>query len=367
VEWIKTYSSEEFEELAKTLEDLLDEYATKESTSYEDLLPIYTRAMELEFAFFDAQPDLPANLFAGIKPDILAVDFDQTLTEHDTTETIVQTGWQSLQDEQTLEARKQTLNHVSESFYDQYKKTIDRLLKENKPTTDSYDPQALRNFFDGLAAFDKKALKPVEDAGLLTGISQQALVETGRRVCLQRHAMQTLLRSVKAGYHLHIVSVNWSKDLIRSALKKSQEEEEEKARSTHGERGEGEGLKYELHSPNLLFEDGVSIGKLSGPPSTAIDKLDIFEKILAETPRNRSVYVGDSVTDVLALLRADIGIVVGSSSSLLNVLSTFNVRLVPLISIIRDKSQEKEGEKFLFAADSWADIQVALHGASGYE
>eukprot|EP00960_Hanusia_phi_P027801 747034-Hanusia_phi.AAC.4 len=48
------------------------------------------------------------------------------------------------------------------------------------------------------------------------------------------------------------------------ALKKSQEEEEEKARSTHGERGEGEGLKYELHSPNLLFEDGVSIGKLSG-------------------------------------------------------------------------------------------------------
>eukprot|EP00960_Hanusia_phi_P027802 747034-Hanusia_phi.AAC.5 len=171
---------QEFEELAKTLEDLLDEYATKESTSYEvryfslccslnpnlykDLLPIYTRAMELEFAFFDAQVgQIEDSAQSGL----------HTLTEHDTTETIVQviiligcdlapeqsvkTGWQSLQDEQTLEARKQTLNHVSESFYDQYKKTIDRLLKENKPTTgaNSYDPQALRNFFDGLAAFDK--------------------------------------------------------------------------------------------------------------------------------------------------------------------------------------------------------------------
>ncbi|EKX43777.1 hypothetical protein GUITHDRAFT_72832 [Guillardia theta CCMP2712] len=35
VEWINTYSSDEFEELAKTLEDLLDDYATKESTDYE--------------------------------------------------------------------------------------------------------------------------------------------------------------------------------------------------------------------------------------------------------------------------------------------------------------------------------------------
>eukprot|EP00960_Hanusia_phi_P027800 747034-Hanusia_phi.AAC.3 len=51
-----------------------------------------------------------------------------------------------------------------------------------------------------------------------------------------------------------------------------------------------------------------------GPPSTAIDKLDIFEKILAETPRNRSGAQGweggDEKRNVLALLRADIGIVI---------------------------------------------------------
>ena len=82
--------------------------------------------------------------------------------------------------------------------------------------------------------------------------------------------------------HLHVVSVNWSKDLIRSvrmvekaqgqqrdelqALRRGQEEEEEEEarRSSLGKHERREELKFELHSPNLLFEDGVSIGRLSG-------------------------------------------------------------------------------------------------------
>jgi thiaminase/transcriptional activator TenA len=49
-DWIRTYSDPAFEELARTLEALLDRHA-------EDTPGVHTayrRAMELEYAFFDA-------------------------------------------------------------------------------------------------------------------------------------------------------------------------------------------------------------------------------------------------------------------------------------------------------------------------
>ncbi|MBV9357669.1 MAG: TenA family protein [Chloroflexi bacterium] len=49
-EWVATYASSDFEALARTLEDLLDRYAT-DGPSVRDA---YRRAMELELTFFQA-------------------------------------------------------------------------------------------------------------------------------------------------------------------------------------------------------------------------------------------------------------------------------------------------------------------------
>ena len=51
-------------------------------------------------------------------------------------------------------------------------------------------------------------------------------------------------------------------------------------------------------------------GALSGPPTTSVDKLEIMQRLLLGAgggARGRVVYVGDSVTDLLALLAADVG------------------------------------------------------------
>lgn len=50
-EWIHTYRDPGFEDLARTLEDLLDRYAEHAPATHET----YRRAMELEFAFFDGR------------------------------------------------------------------------------------------------------------------------------------------------------------------------------------------------------------------------------------------------------------------------------------------------------------------------
>jgi len=49
-EWVDTYAAPEFEELARTLEGLLDRYVRDQATA----AAAYRRAMQLEVAFFDA-------------------------------------------------------------------------------------------------------------------------------------------------------------------------------------------------------------------------------------------------------------------------------------------------------------------------
>jgi thiaminase/transcriptional activator TenA len=49
-EWVETYSSAEFEALARRLEALLDRYGS----DHDRLAVLYHQAMELELRFFDA-------------------------------------------------------------------------------------------------------------------------------------------------------------------------------------------------------------------------------------------------------------------------------------------------------------------------
>jgi thiaminase/transcriptional activator TenA len=49
-EWVETYSSAEFETLARRLEGLLDRYGG----DHDRLAVLYRQAMELELRFFDA-------------------------------------------------------------------------------------------------------------------------------------------------------------------------------------------------------------------------------------------------------------------------------------------------------------------------
>ena len=51
-EWILTYSDESFDNLANSLENLIDEY--DESYDIDQVNFLYKRAMELELDFFNA-------------------------------------------------------------------------------------------------------------------------------------------------------------------------------------------------------------------------------------------------------------------------------------------------------------------------
>lgn len=69
------------------------------------------------------------------------------------------------------------------------------------------------------------------------------------------------------------------------------------------------------------------------------------------------VYVGDSATDLTALLEADVGVLVGESATAREIAARFSVRLEPL-EARRPPFLDRSG--IVWLAASWAEIAEHL-------
>lgn len=118
-------------------------------------------------------------------------------------------------------------------------------------------------------------------------------------------------------------------------------------------------------------EHGVSTGDISVNFSSAFGKRKRFLDLASAargTSRNLTIYVGDSVTDLLAMLDADVGILVGNNTSFERVASTFGVSIRPLVSVYEalrggcDEFSRPWG--CIYRVAHWAEIEVFLFGDS---
>lgn len=128
-----------------------------------------------------------------------------------------------------------------------------------------------------------------------------------------------------------------------------------------------------VHTNELAFNDSFSTGEIVRNMQSPIDKVQAFRNILKDCrdKRNVRVYIGDSVGDILCLLEADIGIIIGNSSSLRRIGAHFGVSFVPLFSGLVMKQKEcREGNPsqwnsrsgILYTVSSWAEIHAFVLG-----
>lgn len=115
-------------------------------------------------------------------------------------------------------------------------------------------------------------------------------------------------------------------------------------------------------------------GEIVRKMETPVDKVQAFNDILNNSENDKkklTVYIGDSVGDLLCLLEADIGIVVGCSSSLRKIGSQFGVSFVPLFPELVKKqkgycephsSNWKSRSGILYTVSSWAEIHAFILG-----
>jgi len=130
----------------------------------------------------------------------------------------------------------------------------------------------------------------------------------------------------------------------------------------------------DIHANEFSYEGSISTGEIIKKVESPIDKVEKFSEIMMESGDDKqklSVYIGDSVGDLLCLLKADIGIVFGSSSSLRRLGSHFGVSFVPLFpGLVKKQKECVEGSSFkwkaepgvLYTTSDWAEIHAFILG-----
>ncbi|KAI7980300.1 hypothetical protein LOK49_Contig170G00010 [Camellia lanceoleosa] len=374
--WIDNYSSESFQDSALQTEDLLDKLSVSLTGEEIDIIEkLYHQAMKLEIEFFCAQPLVQQTVVPLSKVHnpaehrfMIFSDFDLTCTVVDSSailaEIAIVTAPKS--DESQPENQiarmssvdlRNTWGVLSSQYTEEYEQCIESILLTDK--VEKFDYEGLHKALEQLSDFEKRANSRVIESGVLKGLNLEDIKRAGERLILQDGCtgfFQSIINNENLNANVHVLSYCWCGDLIRSAFSSG-------------------GLDVlNVHANEFVYENSISTGKIVKKVESPIDKLLAFSDILKNSSSDRkglTVYIGDSVGDLLCLLEADVGIVLGSSSSLRRVGSHFGVSFVPLFPSLVNKQKEcVEGNSsswkglsgILYMVSSWAEIDALFLG-----
>lgn len=250
-------------------------------------------------------------------------DWDDTITARDTLALVADAGYS------TQPGFPRPWSHYGQ-VYQQQLEAYNRAFRK--------DPEALP-----IANHERyqQGVRPVErsgvDAALADGLFQRVTVAD-----LQQQAVHV---EVKAGFwdaHHHlstkevplrVISVNTTLVIMRRCFEKM-------------------GRAVECHSNELEFgSDGYATGRWD--PHTremrsGSDKQEVVRAMVAAQTDGAVVYVGDSATDVLAMLEADVGIIIGDGTAHATA-TQLGVAVVPL-------AHGPQPGPCVYHAHSWAEI-----------
>ena len=287
---------------------------------------------------------------SGIKVSLFAFDFDGTCTQEDTTSlhykatNQYRTSSQAEADE--LDMR---WNELGKLYWSGHQEVISNSLEIYAHSNSStFNEKGLQLFLQQVYNFDLEMTKKVEASGLLRGISNEGVKEVAKQVTLSPGCLNVLNH---VNLPLYLISVNWCKDLIHAKI--------------------GHLKHLRIFANNFPLEGELSTGYIDRSISSAFHKEKIFQDLVQKSNISQgiSIFIGDSVGDVLALLQADIGVVIGKNHGIRKVAKSFGIKLLPLQDIQKitaNGCQEQlrlEQEGVLFEASSWNEIGFLLFGS----
>ncbi|KZV58240.1 hypothetical protein F511_34227 [Dorcoceras hygrometricum] len=369
--WIESYSSAAFQASALQTEDLLEKLSV--SLTGEELgiiESLYVQALKLEIEFFLAQ-QLNQKTAVPLARDhnpaehclMLFSDFDLTCSVVDSSAILAEIAIisaQKLVQNQPNQSENQLARmssvdmrgnwgDLSKQYTEEYEQCIEEILNCNKEEKFNYT--GLRKALGDLSDFEKKANLRVIDAGVLKGLNVEDIKRTGERLILQDGCtsfFQTAISNKNLNTKVHVLSYCWCSDLIKSAFSSG-------------------GLDtVHIHANEFVYENSLSTGEIVKKVESPIDKVQAFTDILQNCSKDKqkylTIYIGDSVGDLLCLLEADIGIVIGSSSSLRRVGTHFGVSFVPLFPGVIKKQKQCDEDN----TSKWEGLSGVLYTVSGW-
>ena len=353
---LDAYASEEFEELARAAEELLDAFATGDaamSEAADEAHDAYLAAMRLELSFFEQVPGVPA---LAPPPRALAADFDGTLTEQtDSTAALLAAAAAAAPDAAARKAEVATL--VSDFLA--AKKAHDAEAATLSP------PAAL----EARAAFEVASYAPLAHA--LRGAPRAALRAVGEALPLRAGALRALGLARARGAAVHVITLNPSADCVRGALRLHADPTPAAQAAAPTEAAAPAAAPTEagvtLHCTRLTFDDaGTCRGAFLSQIASAADKADAFRAAglangAGDGAGGGAAYVGDSVSDLPAMLLAALPIVIGGDAALRAAATAQGWAVAPLAAAsVALATPAGLPPNVLYEAQSWEQIAAVL-------
>ena len=233
----------------------------------------------------------------------LITDFDETISERETISTIVRTAAENRgsEKEEFLAAWRE----MTEWYWAQYRQLSDERLNHCHSITD-----CLKTFEE----LETAAIQRVIAKGFLAGITRDELRAVGRNVA-KKPGVDEVLSAMRADrVEVEILSANWSEALIQGAT---------------------EGLYDQIITNSLTYDaEGRSTGDIHLHVVSARDKLRKFRERKKNPPNLdeigdggtiRTLYIGDSISDFLAIFDADLGVLIGQNPTAIQTIERFRL------------------------------------------
>ncbi|MCL7023510.1 hypothetical protein MKW94_008899 [Papaver nudicaule] len=339
---------------------------------------IYRGAMRLEMEFYhsrQSQQTLVIPIYTKLAPVerlILFADFDSTCSNVGSLETLVniatssvQKVGQQLRDVNTKRLRKKsadlrkTWELLSQQYTSEYGNCVNKIMLGKKSIRDGFDYEGLHDALAELSSCEERAVSRIFDSNLLNGISLEDIKQAGKSMILKNGCMDFFEKLNSLDASVNVMSC-WSEDLTRSALS-----------------GGLDMLKVngnEFRYANGIFTNVVtrqahqSFGAKFAYLKDTVEENENFHGV-----RVLSVFIGDSVSDLLCLLEANIGIVIGHNKSLFEVGNHFGVKFVPLYDGVVDKQEDHSIDGLpavwagfisgvLYTVSSWSEVHAFILG-----
>ncbi|KAA8900834.1 HAD-like domain-containing protein [Sphaerosporella brunnea] len=253
----------------------------------------------------------------------LLLDFDETLTISDTITALASTAYH---------LRPSHLPPLPpwQHFVDAYTRDYTAHTRLHPKSSRKTKAQEFA-FLDSLLPVESASIRRIEAAGVFKGLRSGDVEKAGESVRLREGAGRVFEAAKKRGVRTTVLSVNWSRAWIRGALEKA---------APGG---------LEVVSNDLCTdESGVATGMLSRPVGgdvgiwTAGHKERCMRSCCCDEQDGVTVYVGDSCTDLMCLLLADVGVVVGDKLD--EVCGRIGVAVVEGL----DRADEKQAGQVLY-------------------
>lgn len=267
--------------------------------------------------------------------DKLITDFDETISEADTIQLLVYAAAENREHDRT-----QTWTHWKETvewYTTKYTHIVDEWL-------DNHDSRQL-SIVDFLKAFETleiASIRRVMQGRFLEGLYHAQLRQLGREI-QKRQGVESIFTAMrKADVTIEILSANWSQILVEGAV---------------------EGLCDRVTANRLVFGTNQlkrevtprSTGEIKLNVVSAHDKLRYFRDHRSKT--GQTAYIGDSISDLLAMLEADVGILIGENRTALRTIERFQI---PTISMADRLSEEITDKGTILHTHSWETLDRFL-------